>query len=257
MNQLSVVIISFNEEKNIERCLKSVQWADEIVVLDSFSTDRTLEICKRYTNCVFQGEWRGYGAQKNLCADKASHSWVLNLDADEAVTPEGAEEIQRMLSQQLEFPAYDFPRKNFIGERWIRFCGWYPDRIIRLYDKRVVRFTEGKVHERLQPDDRVGAMREALLHYSFHDMADYVQRQNRYSSLAASERAGSGKKSGWANLILNPLWVFLKCFFLRQGFREGRLGFFISASMAYYTFLKYAKVGEELEKLERRPDDEG
>ncbi len=257
MNQLSVVIITFNEEKNIERCLQSVQWADEIVVLDSFSTDRTLEICKRYTDCVFQGEWRGYGAQKNRCAEKSSHQWILNLDADEAVTPEGAEEIKRLLKNPLDCPAYDFPRKNYIGERWIRYCGWYPDRIIRLYDKRVVRFTEGKVHERLQPDDHVGGMQEPLLHFSFEDMADYVQRQNRYSTLAASERAGAGKKSGWANLILNPIWVFLKCYFLRQGFREGRLGLFVAASMAFYTFLKYAKVAEELEKLDRGPTQEG
>ena len=154
MQKLSAVIITFNEEKNIERCLKSLQWADEIVVLDSFSTDRTVEICRQYTEKVFQEKWQGYGKQKNLCADRTSHRWVLNIDADEVVSPECAKAIQEKLAKDPRHPLYQFPRKNFFGNRWVRFGGWYPDKISRLYDKTKISFKESSVHEKLQPDSQ-------------------------------------------------------------------------------------------------------
>jgi len=241
VEKLSITIITYNEEKNIDRCLRSVQWADEIVVLDSFSTDRTVEICQRYGVRVEQETWQGYGKQKNLCAALAKNRWILNLDADEEVSPEGAEEIKALLREKFVHRAYDFPRKNFFGKRWIRYGGWYPDRIIRLYDKLQVRFSEGLVHEKLFPDDDVGSLREPLIHHSFTDMEDYVRRQNRYSTLYALEKSRAGWKAGWTHLCLRPPWMFLKTFFLRQGFREGFLGLFIAAAMAFYTFLKYAK----------------
>jgi len=241
MEKLSVTIITRNEEKNIERCLRSVQWADEIIVLDTFSTDRTVEICRRYTDLVFQEAWHGYGKQKNLCAAHARNRWVLNLDADEEISPECAAEIKVELAKGPERALYYFPRKNFFGSRWVRFAGWYPDMISRLYDSKCVRFTESLVHEKLAPDDNSGAFREAILHYSFEDMEDYITRQNRYSTLYAQERAEKGWRANWTHLYLRPPWVFLKTFFLRQGFREGFLGVFLAFSMAYYTFLKYAK----------------
>ena len=241
MEKVSVIIITKNEEKNIARCLESVRWADEIVIVDTFSTDRTVEICRRFTDKVFEENWLGYGPQKNLCAEKASNRWVLNVDADEVISTECAEAIQKLFSSKPEFPLYRFPRKNFIADRWVRHAGWYPDLISRLYDRDRVSFSDSMVHERLIPDNEGGIINHPILHYSFDGMEDYVQRQNRYSSLYAEERKRLGWKANWTHLYLRPVWMFLKTYFIRQGFREGFLGIFLSLSMAFYTYLKYAK----------------
>ena len=241
MEKLSVTIITYNEEQNIERCLQSVKWVDEIVILDSFSTDKTLEICRRYTENVFQEPWQGYGKQKNLCAARASHQWILNLDADEELSSAGAEEIQKTLEVGPKHSVYRFPRKNFFAGRWVRFGGWYPDKIARLYDKNRVSFQETAVHERLHPLTDCGDLEEPLRHHSFSGMEDYIARQNRYSSLFAAEKGKAGFIAGWTHLYLRPPWVFVKNFLFRQGFREGFLGAFLAISMAYYTYLKYAK----------------
>lgn len=241
MEKISVTIITRNEEKNIERCLESLRWADEIVVLDSFSDDRTAEICRRYTGKVYQEPWRGYGKQKNLCAAKTSHRWVLNVDADEAITPECAGEIREELKRGPIHPVYCMPRKNHFGGRWVRYGGWYPDRIARFYDKTRVSFTEPPVHEKLSPDADMGFFQRPLLHFSYENFEDYISRQNRYSTLYAQERSRNGGTATCADLCLRPPLAFLKSFVLQQGFREGFLGFFLAVSAAFYTFLKYAK----------------
>ena len=242
MEKLSVTIITKNEEKNITRCLMSVKWADEIVVLDTHSTDRTVEICRQFTDQVFCVDWHGYGKQKNLCADRASHNWVLNIDSDEEISPEGAEEIKEVLRQGApKHFVYHFPRKNFFAQRWVRFGGWYPDRISRLYDKTQVSFTESQVHEKLVPDGNVGSLHNPILHYSFAGMEDYIERQNRYSTLYAREKMSNGFRASWSHLVLRPPMAFIKNYFIRQGFRDGFLGLFLAMAFAFYTFLKYAK----------------
>lgn len=241
MEKISITIITRNEETNIERCLQSLQWADEIVVLDTFSSDRTVEICRKFTSKVFQEKWHGYGRQKNICASRTSHRWVLNIDADEVVSPECAEAIQNELQNGPSHFVYRFPRKNFFGNRWVRFGGWYPDKISRLYDKTRVSFKESQVHEKLHPDDNSGVIQEPLLHYSYKGFEDYIDRQNRYSTLYAEEKAQSGWQANWTHLYLRPLMVFFKNFLARQGFREGFLGMFLALSTAFYTYLKYAK----------------
>ena len=241
MGKVSVVIITKNEERNIERCLESVRWADEIIVVDAFSTDRTVEVCRRFTDKVFQKKWLGYGLQKNFCASKARNRWVLNVDADEVISSECAEAVQELLSGEPEFPLYRFPRKNFFADRWVRYAGWYPDFISRLYDRDKVSFSESMVHERLTPDKAEGIVNHPILHYSFDGMEDYIQRQNRYSSLYAEEKKQLDWKASWTHLYVRSIWVFLKTYFLKQGFREGFLGIFLSVSMAFYTYLKYAK----------------
>lgn len=241
MKKVSITIITKNEEKNIERCLKSISWADEIVVIDTFSTDRTIEICREFTENVFQEDWLGYGLQKNLCASKATNKWILNVDADEVISSECTAEIQKLLAGQPEFPVYKFPRKNFIAGRWIRYAGWYPDLISRLYDKERVSFSDSMVHERLIPDVRSGIMNQPIFHYSFDGMEDYIERQNRYSSLYAEEKKRLYWKANWTHLYVRPLWAFIKTYFFRQGFREGFLGVFLAISMMFYTYLKYAK----------------
>lgn len=242
MEKISVTIITLNEEKSIERCLKSLHWADEIVVLDSFSSDRTVEICRRYTPHVYQEKWNGYGKQKNICASKTSHRWVLNLDADEEVASECANEIREVLKKGPAHALYSFPRKNYFGGRWVRYAGWYPDRIARLYDKTRVAFSEPLVHEKLLPDEDKGDLQHPLSHYSYLGMEDYVARQNRYSTLHAQDRLDKGR--GCASIFdicVRPPLAFLKCYILQQGFREGFLGVFLAVSTAFYTFLKYAK----------------
>jgi len=241
MEKVSVIIITKNEEKNIERCLESVRWADEIVVVDTFSTDRTVEVCRRFTDKVFQENWLGYGLQKNLCASKASNRWVFNVDADEVISSECAEAILKLLSGEPEFPLYRFPRKNFIANRWVRYAGWYPDLISRLYDRDRVSFSESIVHERLIPDNDGGVINHPILHYSFKGMEDYIQRQNRYSTLYAEEKKRLNWKANWTHFYVRPVWMFFKTYFFRQGLREGFLGLFLSLSMAFYTYLKYAK----------------
>lgn len=241
MEKISVTIITLNEEQNIKRCLQSLQWADEIVVLDTFSLDRTVEICKKFTDKVFQEKWHGYGQQKNLCASRTSYRWVLNIDADEVVSPECGEAIQRILKEGPNHPVYQFPRKNFFGHRWVRFGGWYPDNISRLYDKTRVSFKESQVHEKLDPDGDSGVIQKPLLHYSYQGFEDYIDRQNRYSTLYAEEKARAGWKANWTHLYLRPPLVFFKNFIVRQGFREGFLGMFLALSAAFYTYLKYAK----------------
>ena len=241
VEKVSVIIITKNEEKNIARCIKSVLWADEIVIVDTFSTDRTIEICRKFTDKIFQEKWMGYGPQKNLCASKAKNNWVLNIDADEIISSECAEAIQKLLLSKPKFPLYRFPRKNFFSNRWVRYAGWYPDLISRLYDKSLISFSESMVHERLIPDNNAGTINHAILHYSFEGMEDYIERQNRYSTLFAKEKKRENWEAGWTHLCLRPVWVFLKTYFLRQGFREGFLGIFLSLSTAFYTYLKYAK----------------
>lgn len=241
MEKISVTVITFNEEDNIERCLKSLQWADEIVVLDSFSSDRTVEICRNYTEKVFQEKWQGYGKQKNLCASRTSQRWVLNIDADEVVSPECAQAIQRELKMGPRHPLYQFPRKNFFGDRWVRFGGWYPDKISRLYDKTKISFKESRVHEKLTPDNDSGFIGKPLLHYSYDGLADYMDRLNRYSTLFAEEKRQTDWKAGWTHLYLRPPLTFFKNYIVRQGFREGFLGMFLAVSAGFYTYLKYAK----------------
>ena len=174
MEKISVVIITLNEEKNIERCLKSVQWADEIIVLDCFSNDQTVDICLKYTDRVFQDNWHGYGMQKNLAAGKARYRWILNIDADEVISSACCEEIQLELKRGPCYSVYRFPRKNYIGTRWVVHGGWYPDWIFRFYDKTRVSFKELKVHECLYPIEDAGSFQQPIEHFSYQNIEDYI-----------------------------------------------------------------------------------
>ena len=241
MEKISVTIITKNEEKNIGRCLESLQWVDEIIVVDTNSDDKTVEICKQFTDHVFNESWHGYGKQKNICAAKAQNRWILNIDSDEVVTPELAEEIQKVQKEGPKYPVYHLPRKNYFGDRWVRFGGWYPDRILRFYDKEKVAFSETQVHERLTPDENAGSLKRPLTHYSYRDHEDYIQRQDRYSTLYAQEKMANGFRANWTHLYLRPSFIFFRNYILKQGFRDGYLGFFLAKNAANYTYQKYAK----------------
>ena len=241
MENLSVTIITKNEEKNIGRCLESLKWADETVVVDTESSDRTVEICRQYKGRIFNESWHGYGKQKNICAGHTKNRWILNVDADEVVTPELAEEILGILKNGPQYPVYHLPRKNYFGDRWVRFGGWYPDRILRLYDKEKVAFSEVQVHEKLTTDGNAGSLKNPLIHYSYSNRKDYAQRQERYSILYAKEKMANGFRPNWTHLYLRPPLKFFKNFFLKKGFMDGSLGYFLAKGAAVYTYQKYAK----------------
>ena len=245
---VSAVVISLNEERNIGVCLESLRWADEIVVVDSGSSDGTPEIARRYTDKVFEVPWRGFGPQKQAAVERASHDMVLNVDCDERVTPELAEEIDRLLAGEEFAAAYTVPRRTFVGGKEIRHCGWYPDRTTRLFDRTKGRFTADLVHERVDVSGDTRPLRNPLLHHSFSGIGEMLGKMNRYSDLSARQMFERGRKGTVLDLTLRPGFAFFKTYFLRMGFLDGFEGYVISATTAFLTFTKYAKLRE----LERK-----
>ncbi len=243
MEKISVTIIALNEENNIRECLESVKWADEIVVSDSGSVDRTIEICRGFGAKVYSDKWYGFGKQKNLCAARAANDFILNIDADERVTPELRDEILKAVKSG-NMAGYYIPRKNFFGDRWIRRCGWYPDYNLRLYSKGRGGFSERLVHEAASVAGPKGYLKNPLVHRTYSGISDYMARMDRYSTLAARQMLDEGKDAGLTDLAFRPLFTFFKMFVLKSGFLEGAAGFTLSGLYACYTFTKYAKLRE-------------
>lgn len=245
MTKLSVIIIALNEEANIADCLESVRWADELILVDSGSTDRTVEIARRYTDRILTVSWSGYGATRNFALDQASGEWVLWLDADERVTPELAGEIQAVVrdgSAQTE--AYSVPRRAFFLGRWIKHCGWYPSRVIRLFRRDSARFSDHRVHERLVMDGPAGRLEHDILHFTDPDLHHYFVKFNRYTSLAAEDLRQRGKSFSLFDLLGRPPFMFLKTYVFRLGFLDGMQGFVLCVLSSLYVFTKYAKLWE-------------
>ncbi|MBI5644197.1 MAG: glycosyltransferase family 2 protein [Deltaproteobacteria bacterium] len=243
MEKISVTIIALNEERNIRDCLESVKWADEILVSDSGSTDRTAEICREYGANVTTEEWLGFGRQKNLCGDRARNRWILNIDADERVTPELKEEIERAVKSG-DKAGYYVPRRNYFGDKWVRRCGWYPDFTLRLYRKDSGRFIDRYVHESVAVNGPRGYLKNPLIHRTYKDVSDYLTRMQRYSTLAAEEMLNQGKNAGFIDILFRPVYTFLKMYILKRGFLDGSTGVILSTLYASYTLAKYAKLWE-------------
>ncbi len=245
MSALSVAIITKNEEANIEECLRSVSFADEVVVVDSGSTDRTVEISLKYTDRVHTEPWQGsFSAQKQLAVDLCQGPWILVVDADERVPEELREEILGAMGRAEGFAGYEVGRRNHFGPSWIRGGGWYPDLSVRLFLKERGRFGARLVHEKVEVDGPVARLSNTLVHYTYRNASDYVLRMDRYSNLAAQELLESGKRPTVSAIVLRPLYTFFKMYVLKAGFRDGIKGFFLAASYAYYTLLKYFKLKE-------------
>jgi (heptosyl)LPS beta-1,4-glucosyltransferase len=241
--KISATVIVKNEENNIADCLESLDFVDEIVVVDSGSSDLTGEICQRYPNVrYYEREWEGFGRQKNMAANLAANDWILNVDADERVTSELRSAING--ADLGRYAGFRMARRNFFAGRWVRYCGWYPDYNVRLYSRKNARFRERAVHEAVECKGLVGLLPGDLLHYTYEGISDYLRRMDRYSSLAAVEIAGKGKVPGWLALVARPLFTFFKMYILKCGFLEGYLGFQLSILYACYTFVKYAKARE-------------
>jgi glycosyltransferase involved in cell wall biosynthesis len=241
--KLTVTVITRNEAANLEPALDSVSWADEIVVVDSRSTDDTVAIARRHTSRVVVRDWPGYAAQKNFAAGEASHDWILSLDADERVTPALAAEIRALLGGEPGARAYRIPRVSFYLGRWIRSTDWYPDYQLRLYDRRVSTWT-GLVHEGVEVDGAVGRLRADLEHLPYRDIAHHLQTIDRYTTLAAQSMRERGKTVGVAGLVARPVGAFLRNYVARGGWRDGSVGLVVSILNSYYVFLKFAKLWE-------------
>ena len=240
---LSVIVITRNEERNIDACLRSVAWADDIVVVDAESADRTVEFARRYTDRVFIERWAGFSAAKTSATAKALHEWVLWIDADERVTPALAEEIRGLLSgESIPCAGYRMPRKAYFLGKWIRHCGWYPGEVLRLFRKSRARFSDSPVHESLILDGPAGRLRGDLDHYTDEDLDHYFVKFNSYTTLAAGELHRSGRRAGLAALLFRPAVTFFKMYILKRGFLDGMHGFVLCALSAAYVFAKYAKL---------------
>jgi glycosyltransferase involved in cell wall biosynthesis len=246
--KLSVTVITKNEATDIGPALRSVAWADEIVVVDSESTDATVAIARGFTSRVVVRPWPGYVAQKNYAALLASHDWILSLDADERVTPALADEIRATLATDPPHAAFRIPRVTWHLGRWIRSTDWYPDHQTRLYDRRAAEWTGRHVHEAVVVRGTRGELRHELQHYAYRDIADHLETMDRYTTYAARQMHEAGRRAGLLQVAGHPPLAFLRNYIARGGIRDGAPGFIISAMNAYYVFLKFAKLWE----LERR-----
>ena len=233
MNKLSVVIITKNEEKYIADAIKSVSFADEVLVLDCGSIDKTKNIAKKEGAKVFHQDWIGFGPQKNKGVDLACNDWVFVLDADERVTDNLKKEIIRVLTNPTVY-GYMVPRLNYFFGKYIKHCGLYPDYSIRLFNKNKGKFSESPVHEKLIIDGKVSKLKNHMLHLAYETVDEFIKKQKKYASL-------SNKNRNIFKVIVSPLWLFVKMYFFRLGFLEGWRGFVISKVYAQYTFWKYFK----------------
>jgi glycosyltransferase involved in cell wall biosynthesis len=252
MFRLSVTVIALNQEANIVPCLESVAFADEIVVADTGSTDRTLELARGFTDRVFTTPWLGFGATKNFALDQARGRWVLSVDTDERVPPPLAAEIKRVAAADGPLNGYRIPRKNYFAGRWVRWGGWYPDLTLRLFRREAGRFVEREVHEEVQVTGPVGCLQTPLEHYTYDGVRDYVARMDRYARLAAAQMAKEGRRPRPGETVWRPWGAFLKSYVLRLGLLEGGLGFTLARLAAVYTFLKYAYLQELLKESGER-----
>lgn len=249
---VSAVLIAYNEAHRIAGCLATLDWADEIVVVDSGSSDDTKEIARRYTDRVYDIPWLGFGPQKQAAVELASHDMVFVIDCDERATPELAAEIGTILAGSEVHAGYAIPRRTFLGSTEIRHCGWYPDRTVRLFDRRRGRFSDDPVHERVIVDGAVGRCRSDLLHYSFAGIDDMLTKTRRYTDIAAYALFEKGRRCRLTDLTLRPLFAFFKTLVLRAGFLDGAAGLTVAAANGMSVFIKYVKLRElEMAKEEK------
>lgn len=245
-NEISVCIIAGNEERKIRRCLESVTWADEIVVVDSLSTDNTVDICKEYTDRVYSHEWLGYIDQKNLIKDMATGPWILFVDADEEVSIELKEEILREMASghSEQYAGYEFPRMvKFLG-KWITHGDWYPDIKLRLFRKDKGKCTGVEPHDRVVVNGKVKRLSARLHHYTYDSIRDQVSASNKFSTITAEGWHNEQKRFHLHHLLFRPVLRFMRSYFLRLGFLDGMQGLLVATTVSYAVFVKYAKLWE-------------
>jgi glycosyltransferase involved in cell wall biosynthesis len=246
VKKISAVLITYNEQEKIEACLESLgDLCDDIVVLDSFSTDSTVELSRRFTERVIQEKWHGYAKQKQLATDLAEHDWVLSLDGDEKLS---ARLRQQLLEWKIRpddnYDSFKLPRLTFFMGRWIRHTTWYPDRQVRLFRRSRARWQGGNIHEGVTAEGQQGTFSGHLLHYTYASISEYLVQLENFSSLAAMDYHELGKKVGALRLVFSPPGVFLKNYIARAGFMDGIPGLVVSILASTSTFFKYLKLWE-------------
>ncbi|XZF12890.1 glycosyltransferase family 2 protein [Chitinophagaceae bacterium MMS25-I14] len=250
MIQISAIIITYNEERNIARCIESLQGvADEIIVVDSYSKDNTVAIAQKEGARVVQHPFNGYGEQKSFANSQASYNWVLNLDADEALSPELKKSILD-IKEQPDADAYDLNILTYYCGKWIRHCGWYPNPKLRFWDKTKGYMKEDKVHEGWHLDNPEGKIRLLpgdVLHYSYYTISDHLKKIEQYSEIGARFDVERGKKCSFLKLVFAPKWEFLALFLLRGGVLDGYYGYLLCRNSAYASFVKYQKIRQYTE----------
>jgi glycosyltransferase involved in cell wall biosynthesis len=239
--KITATIITLNEERNIARAIESLRCCDEILILDSGSVDRTVELAEKLGARVIEAGWRGFAGQKNWAAEQAAHDWILSLDADEALSESLEAEVLTLKKNGPRFDGYTMPRMaNYLG-RWILHSGWYPDRKVRLYDRRKAKWIGDFVHESVVVSGRVGHLESNILHFTCESLSEHVKTMDRYTTLAAQEIAARRLQVPLWRLILEPSWTFWKSYVVQRGFLDGLEGLVIAYMAGFYTFLKYAK----------------
>jgi glycosyltransferase involved in cell wall biosynthesis len=239
--KISATVITYNEERNIPRVIESLRCADEVVVVDSGSNDRTVELAEKLGARVVESDWRGFAGQKNFASENASHDWILSLDADEALSEALEGEIWQIKKNGPGYDAYTMPRlAQYLG-RWILHSGWYPDRKIRLFDRRKAHWTGNYVHESVVVEGRIGHLQENLLHFTCSSLSEHLKTMDRYTTLAAEQIVALKQPVGLNQLLLNPPWTFFRSYILQKGFLDGTEGLAIAYMAAFYNFLKYTK----------------
>ena len=242
--KITAYVMTFNEAHQIGAVLETIKWADELILVDSFSTDGTVEIAKKYGAKIVSEKFCGFGKLRNFALDAAANDWMLSIDSDERCTPELANEVQREVNAP-QFDAYMVPRKNYFFGRWIRGCGWYPDyRQPQFFNRTKMRYREDLVHEGYDLNGRLGHLKEHAIQYPWPDLKVALGKLDRYSTLMAERYAKEQRRSSFGRLITSPPGMFIKMYFLKAGYRDGKQGFLLSYLYAYYTFLKYAKLWE-------------
>lgn len=241
MPSLTVVIVAKNEALNIMDCVRSARFADEVIVMDSGSTDGTAELARAEGATVVTTDWPGYGPQNNRGIDLARSDWFFSLDADERITPELAAEIRTAIAR-TDVDGFRVPRSSMFCGRFMRHGGWRPDYTWRLARRGMARFTDDFLHARLNVRGRTGTLRESIVHYSYRSLEDVLEKLNRYSSASVRDMSARGKRGSFGGAIAHGLWAFVRTYVLRLGFLDGRWGFMLAVFNAETTYYRYAKL---------------
>ncbi|MFA5832877.1 MAG: glycosyltransferase family 2 protein [Bacteroidota bacterium] len=241
---ISIIIITKNEESNIARCLKSVQWADEIIVVDAESSDATVSIAQTMNARVIVKHWEGYSKQKEFAMHQAKNDWIFSIDADEEVTEELKLEILQTIQLKETLNGYEIPRKSFFLGKWIRYGGWYPGYQLRLFKKSKTTMNHRPVHEGFLVEGIQGILQADLNHYTYQSLHQYIEKMNTYSSLDVLNKLSNERKIGWYNFVFNPISVFLRMFISLKGYKDGFHGFVLAYYSALHSLSIFAKSWE-------------